>query len=183
MYEWGEDLISWFLRERLFIKIKRNEAWAHCISKYSVLMHSKLHLLEEGDRASKAPLHQQVQWILIESNSVLCFQLVKKHWMFGAKFLFHECVDFDVFTQDTHDCDLNPARTVQLSVKWGWRGERCILGFEVSASFLSIFPDVLHTISGKERRDFSTNIHKKVTGIFTSFPCSFSSKKILDSFY
>jgi len=84
--------------------------------------------------------------------------------VFGAKFWFHECLDLGAMTQGTQDNDLSPSVERKMRLK---RGE-LYFGFEVQG-FLSIFPDVLHTISGKERRDFPTSIHNKVTGIFTIF--------------
>lgn len=63
---WGPDLLVPEEEASFFIKIKRNEAWAHCISKYSVsvLMHPKLHLHWNRETMPVTLLqHQQVQWI------------------------------------------------------------------------------------------------------------------------
>lgn len=130
--------------------MKRNEAWARSISKrfVSSVLQSKLHPLQQGDRASKAPSHQQVQRILLKTNSVLRFQPGKQHWMFGATSLLRECADFGVWVCRTAIC-IGPISAAECKTRLK-RGEVCF-AFEVSGAFLSIFPDGLHTISGKER--------------------------------
>lgn len=121
-----------------FIHIKRNEAWARSISKrfVSSVLQSKLHPLQQGDRASKAPSHQQVQQILLKTNSILRFQPGKQHWMFGATSLLRECADFGVWVCRTAIC-IGPISAAERKTRLK-RGEVCF-AFEVSGAFFINF--------------------------------------------
>lgn len=93
-----------------------------CIPNYSRL-----------NREAGGPCPSAVQQILFQTNSALCFQLVKQQWVFGAKFWFHECLELGAVTQGTQDHNLSPSfkhkiRLKRRAVFWFW-GLRLFINF------------------------------------------------------
>ena len=142
MHEWAEDLISWYLRKRQAFSLRSRGTrlgliifqstlslyW--CISNYIYLNRETmpvrpLHISRCNESYFKQTQSCVFNWLnstgCLEPNS--CFINVLT----------------SAYLLRIHDCDVNLAHPVQLSVKWGWRGERCILVFEVSESFYQFF--------------------------------------------